>query len=317
MKELNFTKYKTLAIIAGVTTILVFIIITLEPSANHLWEAKLGTTGDYFGGILNPIFGLLSLFALLATIKIQTEELGHSRQELQLTREELVKSTKAQEEQSLSIKIQNFENTFFSMIDIHRAIVEDIKLNKFETSTSLNTSNVLIFDGIYGGKAKLKFLGQTLNVELENKDTIGKESLKFLVDIVKAYVKKDISKYDKFHDYFEDIIGHYFGFTYQVLLLIKDAKENTQITDSSKYSNLFRSQFSKTELSLLAYHCKGSVGSRKFKGLVEEFEFFEHLPSKSIDIPIASQYKINAFGKNEKWIEEIKKVRIQNRCKSQ
>lgn len=305
MKELNFTKYKVIAITSGAIALIFFLIVTFEIGANYLFESKLGTTGDYFGGILNPIFGLLSLFALLATIKIQTEELGYSRQELQLTREELVKSTKAQEEQSNSIKIQNFENTFFNMLDVHRAITENIKLNKFESSTSLATSHLMVFNGIYRGKAQLKFLGQVLNLEFENKDTNGKESLKVLVDIVKAYVKNDISNYDKYHDYFEDTIGHYFGFTYQILLFIKEAKDNEQITNPFKYANLFRSQFSKTELSLLAYHCLGSIGSRKFKILVEEFEFFEHLPFKSIDISIVSQYDVKAFGKHKKWIETL------------
>ena len=305
MKELNFTKYKVIAITSGVVALIFFLVVTFEIGANYLFESKLGTTGDYFGGILNPIFGLLSLFALLATIKIQTEELGHSRQELGLTREQLEKSTKAQEEQSNSIKIQNFENTFFNMMDLHRAIINDIKLDKFDSSTSLNTSNVIVFDGMYGGKAKLKFLGQILNVELENNNTFGKDTLQQLLTILKAYMKISPNNYDKFQDYFEDAIGHYFGFIYQILLFIKEAKDNGQISNPFKYANLFRSQFSKTELSLLAYHCLGSIGSRRFKGLVEEFEFFEHLPFKSIDISIASQYEINAFGKNKKWIEAL------------
>jgi len=296
MKGLNFTKYKVIAITSGVVALIFFLVVTFEIGANYLFESKLGTTGDYFGGILNPIFGLLSLFALLATIKIQTEELSHSRQELQLTREELVKSTKAQEEQSNSIKIQNFENTFFNMMDVHRAIIDDIRLKKFEAP---------YFGGVFDKKANLNFLGQNIYIELENKDTEGKDAIKQLLLILKAYMSKTTSKYDRFHDYSEDTIGHYFGFTYQILLFIKEAKDSGQISNPFKYANLFRSQFSKTELSLLAYHCLGSIGSRRFKGLVEEFEFFEHLPFKSIDISIAKQYDEKVFGKNEKWIEAL------------
>lgn len=85
---------------------------------------KLGVIGDYFGGMLNPVFGFLSLLALLYTIniqlkalKIQSEELKLTREELEATREELARSAKAQEQSSAIFKQQQFETTFFSLIN--------------------------------------------------------------------------------------------------------------------------------------------------------------------------------------------------------
>ena len=51
-----------------------------------------GTFGDFMGGTLNPIFALFSLFAIIYTIKIQTQELEFSREELEATRSELKES---------------------------------------------------------------------------------------------------------------------------------------------------------------------------------------------------------------------------------
>ncbi|HJS15896.1 hypothetical protein [Rheinheimera sp.] len=69
-----------------------------------------GQMGDYFGGMLNPIFAFASFMALLYTIKIQSEE-------LRLSREELAASSKAQQESSKALELQTFEQTFFSQIE--------------------------------------------------------------------------------------------------------------------------------------------------------------------------------------------------------
>ncbi|MGB6327420.1 MAG: hypothetical protein WBF48_00715 [Halarcobacter sp.] len=82
--------------------------------------------GDYFGGVLNPVFAFLAFIALLITINLQNKALTQSKEELELTRKELEKSTKAQEAQSESLELQNkatkvqmFENTFFKLLELH------------------------------------------------------------------------------------------------------------------------------------------------------------------------------------------------------
>lgn len=54
-----------------------------------------GQLGDYFGGILNPIFGFTTILILIATIGIQREQLEASREELALTRKELERAAEA------------------------------------------------------------------------------------------------------------------------------------------------------------------------------------------------------------------------------
>lgn len=308
-KELEFLEnYKIIAVIILGTVFLTYLYSKTGLRFTISTAGDMGAIGDFFGGLLNPIFALIGLFALLATIKIQTkalkvssEELSNSRLELELTRGEIEKSTIAQQEQSNSLQLQNFENTFFKMIDVYNSIVFDLSLDKFEDAPQYNN--------LYN----ISFLNKKIDL-LKNEDVKEKETIKKLVTILRAYKKVESKEkeykliYDKFHQHYEDKIGHYFGFIYQVLIFIKDAEENNKIEDAKKYAHLFRSLFSKYELALLSYHCLGSIGSKKFKGLVEHFEFFEHLPINILTHELMLMYDKNVFGKNDKWNNKIKKL---------
>ncbi len=76
-----------------------------------------GEFGDYFGGILNPILSFFALIALLLTIVLQSNDLS-------LTREQLIKTSTALQEQEKNQQQQIFENTFFQLLKSHISIVE-------------------------------------------------------------------------------------------------------------------------------------------------------------------------------------------------
>ena len=54
--------------------------------------ADWGTFGDYLGGVLNPLFGFLTLIALLITIILQKQELDKTKTELNKVREDAEKN---------------------------------------------------------------------------------------------------------------------------------------------------------------------------------------------------------------------------------
>lgn len=250
------------------------------------------------GGTLNPLLAFLSLIALLTTIKIQSQELKE-------TRKEIKDSSAALQEQSKSIKIQNFENTFFNMIDVYSSIVSNLSLKEFKIAKSID------------GKITVKFLDDFIKIN-KNEETKERECIAQLLNILEAYlelklfISYDKNLYDNFHNNYEDKIGHYFGFIYQVLRFIKDEEESNPKFDSKKYAYLFRSLFSKSELTLLAYHCLGSIGGKKFKGLVEYFEFFEHLPIKKLDKELVLKYDKSVFGRSDKWKKHIDSITSKN-----
>ena len=89
------------------------------PIAND--SATWGTFGDYLGGTLNPIISFLALIGLLYTIHQQA-------QEMQATRDELERTAEQQSRQSEIFNLQQFESTFFSLLEQHNKVVERIEV---------------------------------------------------------------------------------------------------------------------------------------------------------------------------------------------
>lgn len=256
-----------------------------------------GQFGDFIGGTLNPILAFLSFMALLYTIKIQTDELKLSREELEATREELKGSRIAQQEQSESLKLQNeatklqiFENTFFKLIEIYNLEVSNLNANMY-IKHQFFIINELRFD---------------YKKELENLSVgniIGKSVVVNLLKFLK--MTHFLGYYDAFNKKFEFITGIYFGQIYQILKFINES----DIQNKQRYVNIFRAQFTKNELEFLFYHCLGTIGKRRFKKLVEDYEFFEHIILNEDIEKQLLEYDKKAFGKNEKILEKYNELK--------
>ena len=98
----------------------------------------LGQTGDFFGGILNPVFSFLALLAILISMHFQREELKASRESLQvsqeelaLTREELQGSKEAMQVQAETMKTQKLENAFFNLLEINQKQLAEVSADDF------------------------------------------------------------------------------------------------------------------------------------------------------------------------------------------
>lgn len=250
-----------------------------------------GTFGDYLGGTLNPILSFLSLIALLTTIVLQSKELELTRNELELTRDELKRSAEAQEatkdvlyKQSETLKKQQFESTFFSLLDQHNKVLESLT----------------IFPG-NGTKSKL----------IEVKESVFGHNILDLGTANTAIKLKN------------NLCGHYFRALYQLLkfvfMSIPDSTTNRvfdadkikkeELTNSEKmYSNIVRSFLGHdiTELLSINCYCNDPKDTYwKYKCLIERYAFLEHMPfdetyrSKNILEKTIDSYDICAFGDNE------------------
>ena len=91
-----------------------------------------GTFGDFFGGMLNPVLGFASFIALLYTIRLQSQELAMTREELARSADANEKSGRALVEQLNTLKFQTFENTFFKLLDAVENKIEAFKKTNFE-----------------------------------------------------------------------------------------------------------------------------------------------------------------------------------------
>ncbi|ASA23421.1 putative phage abortive infection protein [Paenibacillus donghaensis] len=79
----------------------------------------LGTVGDYFGGTTVGLLSLASIIFVTAAIIMQKEELALQRDEVKKTREEY-------EITNSTMKKQQFDSTFFNMINLHHNILSEI-----------------------------------------------------------------------------------------------------------------------------------------------------------------------------------------------
>ncbi len=90
-------------------------------------SATWGTFGDYLGGTLNPIISFLALIGLLYTIHQQAQEMQATREELKLAAEQQRQQVEQQSRQSEIFNLQQFESTFFSLLEQHNKAVEKIE----------------------------------------------------------------------------------------------------------------------------------------------------------------------------------------------
>lgn len=207
-----------------------------------------GTMGDFFSGTLNPIFGFIGLFALLLTIAIQNKELSNSTKELRT-------SARALREQSSSLKIQNFENTFFQLLGLHNKIVGDMFVGEPDSADKgLNGRDC--FKDMYNNFDT--YFYSRVNQHAEDPNN-------YLAIIEEAY--------DEFFKARQADIGHYFRNLYTIVKFV----DNSKIDNKKEYVNILRAQLSSYELSMLFYNCLWSGGRKKFKVLIEKYELLENM----------------------------------------
>ena len=272
LNVLNWILGFAILLLSALVIIYFYFIFGLEDSEKGNW----GTFGDFMGGTLNPIFALFSLFAIIYTIKIQTEELELSRQELSDTKQELKESRIAQQEQSDTLRKQNkaidlqiFENTFFELLKQHNKYLDILVSSK-----SLNNVSY---------------------VKYKNNDgflvVIGPEEE---LEIIKSF--KKINQEDR-------IIKNYFMTLYQLLNFITTSSQRIEI-NTKQYTNIIRALIDDEVLRTMALNCIAH-NFKKYQEYIESYQFFEHIYIENINnetiaiLNILSKFDPNAFGSNE------------------
>ncbi len=243
-----------------------------------------GTFGDYVGGILNPVFGLLSFSALLITISMQAKELREAREQFSRSADAQEKSEKVLKIQAATLIKQQFESTFFSLLEQHNNALESISKVSITTGASIvDLAHDEIFDW---ERSSLEDAKIAMDGHGEN-------------------------------------FGHYFRVLYQLLKYLSvcipgsdladgfsvEALEKAPLQPSEKmYSNIIRSFIRVDVAQLLAVNCfcKSELDQYyKFKILVERYSLLEHMPFNvqgncdQVLLQAAAFYSRTAFGESD------------------
>ncbi|PRS67556.1 putative phage abortive infection protein [Bacillus sp. NMTD17] len=114
-----------IVIVAAILTPLILFIVR-----NHLdqktFEA-LGPVGDFFGGTTVGLLTLASMLFVIASISMQRKQLNMQQDELKMQREELAKTREEFELTNKTLTKQQFESTFFNMINLHHNLLKDLE----------------------------------------------------------------------------------------------------------------------------------------------------------------------------------------------
>lgn len=224
------------------------------------WDTveKWGQTGDFFGGILNPIFAFFSLILIAYTlfqnktaIEQNKDALRASNEELKLSRIEYSKSVEALKGQVEQFNFQRFENTFFNMLSLQNDILNELEFKTENLSSSKNpnkdsTRSRYVFGSI------LRWIDGSVD-----------ES-------------NPLDNYDEFQVNENQVVGHYFRNLYQILKFVDEATISD--VDKVKYARILRGQLSSDEIAVLFFNCLSSkVDSGQFRKYVIKYKMLEHI----------------------------------------
>jgi hypothetical protein len=275
-------KFSRVLIYIGMFLILTFIVIfawneVFFEMAKKVQADKFGQLGDIIGGFVGSLWALAgvilfyvalseqridfknnqkALNAQIEALQIQSNEFKLQRKELQETRNIYIEQAKTQ-------KLQQFESTFFNLLQLLHQIVRDITLQETKKDVAklmndaqekeVNITGRRCFEILYNRLGKFYERHHQLDI-FENE-----------IDVVQ-------SAYLDFYNRYQPIIGHYLMNLYYITKFIQEHAENIGL-----YTDMLRSQLSSHELLLLFYHILSNKDGKKLKQFVEEYQFLRGL----------------------------------------
>lgn len=219
-------------------------------------ENDRGTFGDMFGAV-NALFSGLAFATLIYTAWMQRDELALQREELAATRTELAGQKAQLQEQTRTFALQRFEDSFFALLRMQGDIVNAMDLVRPGHTTKSRDCFKVWFE-------RLK------NIHAHDAAYPEGKALQTVQAI-----------YAKFYADHQAELGHYFRHLYHIIKFIKESP----VEDKKRYTSLVRAQLSAYEHLMLFYNCLSTLGTEKFKPLVEEFALLENLPEQLLIMP--------------------------------
>lgn len=256
--------------------------------------APWGQFGDFFGGTLNPIFGFLSVMALLAALIIQSRELKESSEQLR-------HSAMALDAQNKAIANQSFEQTFFSWLESYGNMLSSISYShaakvprEFSGRNALKQLWETHFEmdrlGHIARKnhAEIQMDSMGFSIRLEDFEKVIKNEPAVLVDAA-------IESWEELYKGNEHQLDSLFRNLYRFILWI-DSQPPDRFSAARKwfYVSIVRAQLSWIEMVYLFYNGHTERG-KKLNQLIDRYALFNNLNFES-DRVIAHIQKVGCKG---------------------
>lgn len=196
--------------------------------------------GDYIGGVIGTLVGLVGVVFLFRTYSMQ------------------LSISESQYDQSQRIR---FESAFFNLLEKQRNIAKDV-----EGSIREGAMSVTCKGGEFFSKARVDLQIRLLELDYEPN----------MLTLTSAYPLKSkiCTIYNDFYEVYNTSLGHYFRHLYHLLKFVKD---NAPKEESKKYADMVQAQMSIDELYLVCFNGISNYGRRKMLPLMDEFSLLENL----------------------------------------
>lgn len=260
---------------------------------------KFGQFGDFIGGVVGSLWAFTGVLLFYFALQLQRKEIQLQREDLQLTREEIKGQKEELRQQNETLQLQQFENRFFQLIQLHQSIVESIFVNTTVPQFKITKSRGKEFFEELSAKIAFNFRYDG------NNDIFGKDRDEKIHKIYQT----------AFH-LFKAHLGHYFRNLYH---LVRYIDENKFLTKPQKieYTKILRGQLSNYELVMLAYNGLSPQGE-SFYSLILKYELvkgvdFEVQTDQPMDLKIIDRSFLverYPFLKSEYEEQKKRKTRI-------
>ncbi len=261
MKKINFGDLfaNILAVCAllaiGLGIYVTFIFVNkLNVTDPTIWEDHnmLGMAGEFLGGTVGSIWALAGVILFFLALIYQ-------KRELVLQRMELHESRKIMESQSKTIAIQQFENTFFQLLNFH--INAAIQIRNTSNGSSRKPMNA--FDALYND-----FRKETNSLKKRRKSDAGVSK-----PSDESFEHCFIAVYEGYKNTFQHYLENYKA----LLLFIKSKSE-----DPAFYYNIVKSHFTEQEVLIHFYYILLVTKNPDLKEIVETYHLFQKLNQRTV-----------------------------------
>lgn len=282
---------------------------------------KLGDFGSFIGGFLGTLITLLATVYVYKTYISQKKELKKQKKQLKL--------------QSQLIAQQQFESTFFNMLNVHRELK-----NNLELKSNIKICNVATYIEVPENRPIALAIGSEVTNEIETfykgvkvfdfirldfevlfksfkniNTTQGSQtfSQKIINEAIKKILieKRDVASsneeieiirlvYKITFTIYKNVIGHYCRNVYHILKFIRESEYQSISISYRKYADKFQSQLNMDEQFILFYNF--ILFDDKDKGiysninLVNHYRFLENLGNDNLlDNELHNNEKIYNF----------------------
>lgn len=268
--------------VIGVIFLILFFIGEFKSLKFGLINAdKFGQFGDIVGGVVGSIWALAGVLLFYAAFKKQIEALENQKlateaaqsaielqsNELELQRKELAETRAVFQQQEKTLRIQQYESTFFNLLNLYNTTISNMDLHVFEKKKTKDGS------GMVFGKVTQREESSYENIKIEFS---GRDFFNKIVgsihdntdydDNTESEKASEIIK-EHYQSYDTDFEPYYKTLKQLLIRISKCPYDNKQ-----EYIDILSAQVSSTEITLINMFAKTDLLDDELVELLAEYK---------------------------------------------